>query len=137
LRKEDLDYRISEDSRASFETLEHIHGLSLTILNAVKGIPNQQGQRPELDNFDEMRKQTLNNFALSSEILKISTDADIYAYNVIFKRGDQETSYPFWNLINGMISDAIWHTGQVVSFRRASGNPLHPGVSVFRGVTKE
>jgi hypothetical protein len=37
-------------------------------------------------------------------------------------------------LINGPITDAIYHTGQVVSFRRTSGNPIPKGVNVFLGV---
>jgi len=44
-----------------------------------------------------------------------------------------ETQFPFWNVINGPISDAIWHTGQVVSFRRTSGNPFPKGVNVLTG----
>jgi hypothetical protein len=44
-------------------------------------------------------------------------------------------SFPFWNQINGPISDALWHCGQVVMNRRASGNPLQKGVNVFIGKT--
>jgi hypothetical protein len=43
------------------------------------------------------------------------------------------TEYPMWNVINGPVSDAIYHVGQIVAFRRAAGNPMHPGVSVFSG----
>jgi hypothetical protein len=43
--------------------------------------------------------------------------------------------FPFWNQINGPISDALWHCGQVVMNRRASGNPLQLGVNVFVGKT--
>ena len=44
-------------------------------------------------------------------------------------------TFPFWNMINGPISDAIWHSGQVVANRRASGNPINPKVNVFIGKT--
>ena len=65
------------------------------------------------------------------------TPNDVEDYNVIFKRGDREYEFPFWNLINGQISDAIYHTGQVVMMRRASGNPIDPTVDVFMGKNRE
>jgi len=45
----------------------------------------------------------------------------------------EEVVTPFWNLINGPFSDIIYHTGQVVAFRRITGNPINPGVNVFVG----
>lgn len=59
---------------------------------------------------------------------------ELEALQVIFDRGGGQTRFPLWNLINGPISDAIYHTGQVVSFRRSSGNPISKGVNVFLGV---
>ena len=136
LREVDLAYKISEESRSSLETIEHIYGLSKTILNTVQMKPNIRGEeRPE--GYDALRAATLLNLEQSSQILKASSDEDLENYNIVFQRGDQSTSYPFWNLINGMVSDALWHTGQIVSYRRASGNPLHSGVSVLRGITRE
>ena len=43
------------------------------------------------------------------------------------------SEFPLWNLINGPIQDAVWHSGQVVAFRRASGNPINSKISVFNG----
>jgi hypothetical protein len=43
------------------------------------------------------------------------------------------SEYPFWSLINGPIADALWHVGQVVSLRRASGNPFPEGISLLQG----
>ena len=48
-----------------------------------------------------------------------------------------ETGIPFWNIINGPISDALWHCGQVVMLRRASGNPFNSKVNVFSGKLRE
>ena len=45
--------------------------------------------------------------------------------------------FPFWNIINGPISDALWHCGQVVMLRRASGNPFNSKVNVFSGKLRE
>ena len=47
----------------------------------------------------------------------------------------RDNTFAFWNQLNGPISDAIWHSGQVVMNRRASGNPLRKGVNVFLGKT--
>jgi hypothetical protein len=40
--------------------------------------------------------------------------------------------HPFWHLLNGPLSDALTHVGQIASFRRLHGNPV-PRHSVFRG----
>ena len=39
---------------------------------------------------------------------------------------------PLWNLINGPVSDALTHVGQINSFRRLNGNPV-PRANVFLG----
>jgi hypothetical protein len=39
---------------------------------------------------------------------------------------------PFWHIINGPISDALTHVGQINSFRRLAGNPT-PKANVFTG----
>ena len=45
--------------------------------------------------------------------------------------------FPFWNQLNGPIEDAVWHCGQIVAFRRASGNPISKKISVFTGKVNE
>ena len=50
-----------------------------------------------------------------------------------FKMGDDDLDFPFWNAINGPVADALSHVGQVVSYRRAAGNPIDPQVNVFLG----
>lgn len=122
LREVDFAYKPSEDSRTTGETIDHIYGLSWFILSAPKS------KTKEELNFEEKRKRTLENFQLASNRLKEAEGE---------KLEDFKANYPYWNIINGPISDAIYHTGQVVAYRRASGNPIHPGVSVFSGKTKE
>ena len=56
---------------------------------------------------------------------------------VLFQRGDKTSSFPFWHVINGPISDALYHVGQLVSFRRTTGNPLNSNVNVFMGKNKK
>ena len=77
--------------------------------------------------FEEKRKQTLLNFKAASEILQKTDDISNY----------DNQRFPFWNIINGPISDALWHCGQVVLLRRASGNPFNSKVSVFSGKVRE
>lgn len=130
LREEDLNYRPSEDGRTTEETIGHLFRLSRTIYNTVYGIPNVKVEEVEMS-FDETRKRTLEMLYQAS--LKLRNDPDLATLDVIFIQGDERTEFPFWNLINGPISDALWHCGQVVSFRRASGNPYNSKASLFTG----
>jgi len=54
-------------------------------------------------------------------------------FQMVFKSDNGTSEYPFWNTLNGPISDALWHTGQIVSFRRSSGNPFDSKVGVLVG----
>ena len=137
LREEDLKFRPNEDARTVKETLDHIYGLSRVIVNATNNQPNIGSTGKQDFTFEQLRKMTLENFKKASDLLKANQEKDLAGYKVIFKRGETISEYPFWNLINGPIADAIWHVGQVVSFRRSSGNPLHPKVSVFSGKLRE
>ena len=129
LRAEDLKFKPNEEARTTEQTIDHILGLTQVILNSALGIPNGQPQ-PEMT-FEEKRAKTLKNIEQASKIFIKETD--LSKFKIVFKRGDQTTEFPFWNQINGPISDALWHVGQVVSFRRSSGNPFPKGVSVLRG----
>ena len=71
---------------------------------------------------------------MAAQILQEKTDQELQTLKIIFDRGGEHSEFPAWNLINGPISDALYHTGQVVSFRRTSGNPIAKGVNVFLGV---
>ncbi|MCG8310673.1 MAG: hypothetical protein MI975_25010 [Cytophagales bacterium] len=135
LREKDLAYKPSEDSRTTRQTLDHIYGLSRTIMHAPQSKVNAYPK--EEMSFDELRKRTLENIAYASKLLKEGKEGDMDNYKMIFQRGDGQTEYPFWNMINGPIADAIYHTGQVVAFRRASGNPIQKGVRVLTGKTME
>ena len=132
LRPEDLDYKPSEEARTSRETLNHIFGLSQTIVNASRNQVNVYEDGKSLS-FEELRSKTLKNFQEASEIMRNDPDGDLANYRVLFNRGGETSEYPYWNLINGPIEDAAWHVGQIVSFRRASGNPFSSKASLFSG----
>lgn len=129
LRAEDLKFKPSEEARTTEQTIDHILGLTQVILNSALGVPNGQPQ-PEMT-FEQKRAKTLKNIQQASQIFIKETD--LSKFTIVFQRGEQKTEFPFWNQINGPISDALWHVGQVVSFRRSSGNPFPKGVSVLRG----
>lgn len=137
LRKEDLAYKPSKDARNAEETLNHIYSLSSTILKTFQEKAISGADDLDKLSFEEKRKITLENLKKASKILKTNPQKDISDYKITFQRGDRKSEFPIWNLINGQISDAIYHVGQIVSFRRASGNPMNPNVNVFLGKVRK
>jgi len=137
LTEEDRKYQFSESSRTLDETLEHLYGLAETIVNAVEHKPSIRPLDIGDMSFDEKRMKTLMFLKTAAEILRKSKDSDLSTMNIVFKRGETESSFPFWNHLNGPIADALWHTGQIVASRRASGNPISSKVSVFMGKVRQ
>ncbi len=133
LRAEDLAFRPNDEARTSEETIQHIMGLSKTIYKTIAGT---SWEGSEDGSFEVVRAETLKMLLASSELLR-ENDNTLDDLQVMFANSDERTEIPFWNMINGPIADAIWHTGQVVSFRRSSGNPFPSGVSVFSGKKRE
>ena len=133
LREADLKHKPSDQARSMEETLDHLYGLSLTIANASQQLVNQRPDDRPVMSFEEKRARTLENFHIARTRLISANDQDIEASQIIFKRGENQSEFPFWNLINGPIADAIWHTGQVVLMRRTAGNPINSKVNVFMG----
>lgn len=131
LRMEDLNFKPNEEARTTIETIDHILGLSYVIVNATLNKVNESGQdKPEMT-FDDKRKQTLTNLKTAADNLR--PYKDLADFKILFKNEKGTVEYPFWNNINGPIADAIWHCGQIVSFRRSSGNPFNSKVSLFNG----
>ena len=125
LRVEDLEYKPSESGRTSAETIDHLLGLSNFIFNSIS--TEKSSDKNETLTFIEKRKQTLLNIKKASEILRTIDDISQF----------DNDRFPFWNIINGPTSDALWHCGQVVMLRRASGNPFNSKVNVFSGKLRE
>ena len=131
LNDNDLNYKPSDDSRTTFEVIKHIHELTIMISSSFE---NKTVDFPsEQYDYKSLREKTLLNLKYIYDELKSSPDFS--KLSISFQRGDSIMSFPFWNQINGPISDALWHCGQVVMNRRASGNPLQKGVNVFIGKT--
>ncbi len=135
LTEKDLAFKPGDSARTTRETLEHILSLTQILVNAVNKKPTVSGaSSPKMD-FLQIRDKTLNNLEEASKILK-SNQAVLDSFPMIFQNPARTTEFPFWNLINGPVADALWHVGQVVSFRRSSGNPFPSGVSVLQGIKR-
>ena len=131
LNEDDLIYKPSVEARTNSETVDHILGLSKVIVNATLKKGNEGHDDVSEMSFADKRKQTLENIKMAADLLRSSED--ISQFKLIF--GERE--FPFWNNINGPIEDAVWHCGQIVLMRRASGNPYNAKASVFTGKVRE
>jgi len=137
LTKKDLAYRPTKESRSFLETLEHIYEMSETILESEKAEPSVRPKNFSKYSFEELREKTLENLEKASAYALDKTVDDVSNFKIIYLRGDKKTEFPYWNMLNGMLSDCIYHTGQLVLMRRTSGNPQNPKVNVFSGKTRE
>ena len=137
LTDDDLIFRPSEDASNIIETLEHLHGLTGGILNCVEGKPNIRSKDKKELSYEELRHQSLVNLKKASDLLKANPNMGLSANKVIFQRGENKSVFEFWHLLNGHLSDAIYHTGQIVSFRRTNENPVNPKMNVFMGKNRE
>jgi len=120
----DLKYKASDSGRTSLQTIEHILGLSQSILRSVSPEAKKLGK--ETLSFEAQRKETLISLKKASDILRKTNDLSVF----------DNDRFPFWNILNGPIADATWHCGQLVTLRRASGNPFNPKVNLFTGKLK-
>ncbi|MBL7872358.1 MAG: hypothetical protein JNM78_12150 [Cyclobacteriaceae bacterium] len=137
LRAEDISFSPNKDARTTKETLTHILDLSQILVNSVNELPNDNNAAlPELT-FAEMRQKTLENIKSTSEKLMKSKDKELSKFKMVFKRDATIREFPFWNTLNGPLADALWHVGQVVSYRRSSGNPFNNKVNVLTGTVSK
>lgn len=132
LRALDLDFKPDTLARSTFETMEHIYGLSFMILNASKNQVNHR-RDPVQMNAKDLRLATLYNLKSASAAMALVENLE--ELNILFEGSTGRKALPFWHVLNGPLADAIYHTGQMVSFRRTSGNPMNPKVNVFIGKT--
>ncbi len=137
LRTEDLSYDPGNGGQICSDVLTHLYGLSTTILNGVKSAPNIRPLVTDGIEWDDMRASTLHNFKQASDIIKQLSDDEVQGLKLVFQRGDLSSEVDFWHMLNGPLADAIYHVGQIVSYRRSTGNPIDPNVNVFRGKNRE
>ena len=133
LTENDLNYKSSEDARSTIQIIEHIYSLTMMISSSFE--KKEFKFTSVTYNYDELRTKTLLKLKYIHDELR--SNPDFSQLFIKFERGGTKMEFPFWNQINGPISDALWHCGQVVMNRRSSGNPLHSDVNVFVGKTSK
>ncbi|WP_281612853.1 hypothetical protein [Flammeovirga sp. SubArs3] len=126
LTEKEIDFRPEKDSRNMLELLGHIYHLAFAANNVLGG---HMKKKTDLSTYEEFRAETLYLYKDLSDRLKVMPDEELENYNYM----GASQSFPFWYLLNGQIADALTHVGQVVSWRRISGNPQPKGVNVFLG----
>jgi hypothetical protein len=125
LRSSDAEFRASPESKSIHEMLIHIMDL------AVVADSNLGGEPPEPKGEDAwelegIRQRTLGRLeCLRNRLIEMSGD-ELGGFKVF-------NQYPFWNLVNGPMADALTHVGQINAWRRQAGNPP-PKADVFRGL---
>lgn len=119
LRPEDYAFRPAEDVMSVTELVRHVWGLVNWVGISVLG---RSHQRPEEN--EAIRGQILEIIWSLREAVSSMGEDDLGEVTI--------DGRPFWHIINGPISDALTHVGQVNSFRRLSGNPVY-GANVFTG----
>lgn len=133
LKENDLIYRPSKNAYSTKETMVHIFTLSKTVYNTTLSKINE---RPDIDipgDYESIRNETLQFLEKASKNFSNLNSEELDQMKIMFNRGGTIKSFPIWNLLNGPIADAIYHTGQIVSFRRTTGNPIDSSVNVFMG----
>ena len=134
LSNQDVDYRICESGRSIKETLAHILNIVTMVECAFTGETYEMPEKEVTLGLAELRRATLDRIERISDQLNGSTASDFETRTARFLIEGQEHAFPFWNTINGTMSDALHHVGQVVGYRRAEGNPIDPAVQVYLGV---
>lgn len=132
LTTQDLAQRPCDSGRSISETLQHIHSIlemaGTAIADTRYVLPESNKDMP----LDAQRQATLALIAQLRDHFAAASDASLAEAAIKFKMGDQDLNFPAWHLANGPFADVIYHTGQLVSLRRAAGNPM-PTVNHFMG----
>ncbi|GAB1309559.1 hypothetical protein KH5_22420 [Urechidicola sp. KH5] len=135
LKESSLNYKPSEEARTYEETINHILGLSRIIVNSALQQPNDRSVEQPVHSYEQKREAILKNIKTASDIfMKVD---DLANYTIVFTSDQGSREIPFWNNINGPIEDAVWHCGQLVSMRRAAGDPMSKKPSFFSGQVRE
>lgn len=119
LRPVDYAFRPADDVMSVTELVRHIWGLVNWVGISVLGAPHSRSQEVEA-----IRGQILEIVWELREAVGSMSEAELAGVTI--------DGRPFWHVVNGPISDALTHVGQINSFRRLSGNPVY-AANVFTG----
>jgi len=119
LSDDDYGFRPAPDCMSIGELVRHVWGLVNWVCLSMGIDEYKRG-----DDIVLIRGSVLKMIYALREALGSMSDEDM--------RGITIEGRPFWHIINGPISDALTHVGQINSFRRLAGNPT-PKANVFVG----
>ncbi len=127
LTENEINFRPTEESMNTLELTRHIYSVLSWAHRSFQPTAKFDKTRTT---FPELREGVLTTCAAFSAHLQQMSDEELAAVSVYLKRND--TTYSFWYLINGPISDALTHVGQIITWRRIAGNPI-ARISPFTG----
>ena len=119
LKVEDVEFQPCSSSMKIGELLAHIQGLLLVSEGFITG--NEMGKITPAS-LEERRRKTLDTVVRIREALQGLDDE--FLENRMYSPPWDEREFPIWNLINGPLSDALTHVGQIASWRRINDNPI-------------
>lgn len=119
----DGDYSFSpgHGSMSIGDLIGHVWGLFNWIHGNVVGAGWAEGRHPEIAGQRDQALRIL--WAIRDHVSGIDQDA-LFELTI--------DGHPFWHIVNGPLSDALTHVGQINAFRRLNGNPV-PRHAVFLG----
>jgi hypothetical protein len=120
LSDDDYGFRPAPDCMSIDELVRHVWGLVNWVCLSVGLDGFERG-----DDISISRGRILEMTHALRKALSAMSDEDLKDINI--------DGRPFWHIINGPISDALTHIGQINSFRRLAGNPT-PKANVFVGL---
>lgn len=134
LREVDLTYEPGNEGKSTIATLKHIYELSQDALLLSEG---KVFKRPRVTvaemPFEEMRAKTCENIYKASANFRAMDTKTFEGLKVTFSSSTGDRTFELWHYFNGQLADALYHTGQIASFRRSSGNPVPKEMNVFMG----
>jgi len=119
LRAEDYAFRPAKDTMSIGELVAHVWELVNWVSSSALKKPYEKPK-----DGPATRAEALSIIHDLRETLIAMSDKDLDRLRI--------RDRPFWNIVNGPLSDALTHTGQINSFRRLAGNPV-AGANVFLG----
>lgn len=133
LGEKEINYDPANGGRTLHQTLNHILKMVDFVGCTVEG---KASSFPETDyglEFPELRQKTLNRIEEIKQLFLTKNDESLTGNSIKVDYNGSLIEYSIWHLFNGPLTDAFYHLGQVVSFRRTLGNPIDPHVQPFLG----
>lgn len=121
------NFRATPESMSMLELQKHILLLILWVSKSLDMDIEIKEKAETFSQFETQIKETTGNL---SKHISLLTDEELSTKTIYLKRSD--TYYSIWYMIHGPLADAIHHIGQIVTWRRISGNPINQ-ISPFTG----